>query len=107
VLCPSRFHQKPACFVRIKERGIEEMPRVMECLMIVPPEKVSVSVRIAFIRHGISQVHDPRPRHRRCQDEKTAKDQEFPPQYDEPGHKRHGGVWGRWRQCRSRETLSC
>jgi len=61
--------------VRIKDCGVEEVARVVKGLMIIPPEKISVRIRIAFVGYGIAQVQDPWPGHCYGQDEKAENDQ--------------------------------
>src|SRR6266850_1483714 len=49
--------------IRVEDRRVEKVQRVMNGLVIIPPGEIGVKVRISFVGNRITQMQDPGPCH--------------------------------------------
>ncbi len=63
--------------VRVKYVSVEEVERIGEGLMIIPPEHPRIVIWVAGIGQRVAQVYRPRPRHRARQRKEEEEDQQL------------------------------
>ena len=49
--------------VRVEDVRVEEMERIVEGLVVVPPESPGDHIGVAAVSYSVAQMQNPRPRH--------------------------------------------